>query len=155
MKKGNILCIIASILSIATIFLWAGKSYIVYYTASGQEMTDVHNIFSIILGNSILDASTLFFVGGIILSIISLNRAISGCLNSKNNTFLCSSLLSVNVISAYLLYLNRDLVAAKMNIPVSIAIDINLIILQTILISSFIISIIGTIVAYKNQNKEK
>jgi hypothetical protein len=41
-----------------------------------------------------------------------------------------------------------------MNIPVSIAIDINLIILQAILVSSFILSIVGTIIAYKNQNKE-
>jgi hypothetical protein len=154
LKKGTLLCVIASILSIATIFLWAGKSYVVYYTVSGQEMTEIHNVFSMILGNSILDASTLFFMGGIILSIISLNRAISGYLNNKNNTLLCSSLLSVNVISAYLLYLNRDLVAAKMNIPVSIAIDINLIILQAILVSSFILSIVGTIIAYKNQNKE-
>ena len=148
-KKGTLLCLIASILSIATIFLWSGKSYVVYYVASGQEIKETYSVFSMILGNSILDASTLFFVGGIILSIVALNRAVSGYLNNKNNTLVCSSLLSVNIISAYLLYLNRDYVAYKMNIPVSIGIELNLLILQIILISSFILSIVGTILAHK------
>ena len=151
MKKGNILCIVASILSIATVLFWSGKSYVVYYIVSGQEMTESYNVFSMILGNSIFDASTLFFVGGIILSIVALNRAISGYVNNKNNTLLCSSLLSVNIISAYLLYLNRDYVAYKMNIPVSIGIDSNLLILQIILIVSFILSVVGTILAHKKE----
>ena len=151
MKKGNILCIVASILSIATVLFWSGKSYVVYYIVSGQEMTESYNVFSMILGNSIFDASTLFFVGGIILSIVALNRAISGYVNNKNNTLLCSSLLSVNIISAYLLYLNRDYVAYKMNIPVSIGIDSNLLILQIILIVSFILSVVGAVLAHKKE----
>ena len=148
-KKGNIFCIAASILSLITIFFWAGKSYVVYYTVSGQEITEVHNVFSLILGNSILDSSTLFLVGGIILSIIALNRSITGFIHNKYHTLLCSTLLSVNIISAYILYLNRDFVAAKMNIPVSIGIDINLTILQLILVLSFIISAAGTLIAHE------
>jgi hypothetical protein len=36
-----------------------------------------------------------------------------------------------------------------MNIPVSIAIDSNVLILQTILVVSFAISVVGTIIAHK------
>ena len=47
------------------------------------------------------------------------------------------------------LYLNRDYVAYKMNIPVSIGIDSNLLILQIILIVSFILSVVGAVLAHK------
>ena len=150
-KKGSILCIAGSILSLLTIFLWSGKSYLVSYVASGQEMIEEHNVFELILNKSILEPSALFLVGGVIAAIIVLNRAISGILNNKNNTLLCSSLLSINVISAYILYLYRDQVASSMNINVAIGINVNVIIMQVMLIVGFLLSVIGTIVAYRNK----
>lgn len=152
-KKGSLFSIAGSILSLLTIFLWSGKSYIVSYVVSGQEMIEEHRVFDLVLSKSLLEPSALFLVGGIILAIISLNRAISGALNNKNNTLLCSSLLSINIITAYLLYLYRDLVAAEMNINVAIGININVLILQIMLIVGFILSCIGTIITYKHKEE--